>query len=817
MKKYNFKEIENKWKDKWYTDNIYAAEDFSEKPKKYILSEWPYPSGKMIHIGHAMRYTVPEIYSRYLRMNGYNVLFPTGWDAFGLPTEGFALKQKRTPQEVAEELARNYKKAMQDMGYGIDWDRETNSTDPKYYKWTQWLFLKFFEHGLAKLKEMPVWWCPELGNLADEEILTDKDGNKISERGSHKVKRKLFKQWILKLPEYAERLLSGLETVDYPEPIKVAQRNWIGKSVGAIIKFKIGNELVEVFTTRTDTLFGATFVALAPEHPIVEKLIEKADNAADIKEYVNKAKNMSDREKQALKEKTGIEALGIKATHPLTAKKLPVFITNYILIDYGTGAIMGVPAHDERDMDFAQKYNLEILDVIAPPKTHNKNERPYTGYGTLINSGEFSGLKSEKAIEKILEKLGKNSLGYPKITYKVRDWVFSRQHYWGEPIPVVYKEDGQIEAIVNTEDTARVHKILPLELPYSMEHDPLPDGSAPLARLKDWVETKDSTGRPAKRETQTMPTWAGSSWYYLRFADANNEKEFCNYEKLKYWLPVDHYFGGAEHTTVHLLYSRFWHQFFYDIGIVPTPEPYQKRTNGGLLLAEDGKKMSKRLGNTVEPGELIEKYGADATRMAIAFIGPYTDTYPWNEGCIRATHKLLGTINSMRSKVSENNESNKNVIKAYNILIKKLTEMLENFKMNTGVSEIMKFVNVIKSVDNIGKDIWEGFILALAPFAPFLAEDLWQSFKGYSKWKSENSVHLQSWPKYNKEIVRDLYITIPVQINGKVRDEIEIEQDEDESSVKEKALAREKVSKYVDSKNIKKFMYVEGKIVSFVV
>jgi len=968
MADYNFKKIEQNWKEKWFDNNIYEAVDFSEKPKKYILAEWPYPSGKMIHIGHAMRYTVPEVYSRYLRMKGYNVMFPMGWDAFGLPTEGHALKENKSPQKVTIELAKNYKKAMQDMGYAIDWERETNSTDPEYYKWTQWLFLKFYEHGLAKFKEMPVWWCKELGNLADEEIITDEDGNKVSERGGHKVERRPFGQWVLKIPKYAEKLLAGLDDVNFPNHIKVAQRHWIGKSEGAEIDFEVAvenNETenakalspIKVFTTRLDTIYGAAFIALAPEHPVLEKLSLNAKNKPKVEKYVEKAKNMGDLERQTLKEKTGIKLEGVYAVHPFTAEKLPIFVTNYIIMTYGTGAVMGVPAHDARDNEFAQSKGLDIKTVIEPvtgekseneefrrsivalvhnPKTnkilsinwgeklggnllvggglaekedpvecaireiaeetgytnvkhittsetihhhyfaHSKNvarqidatglyfelvdetqdstnleddekdkfavewltkeeaeskiqdplhkyvfdkfilKKVYVDYGILVNSGEFSELSSEKAIKLMNEKLEKEGRGSAKITYKIRDWVFSRQHYWGEPIPLIYKENGEVEAIVNSENLNEIHEKLPLELPYSKDYSPGEDGSAPLAKLTDWVKTTDSEGGEATRETQTMPTWAGSSWYYLRYIDPENTEAFADMDKLKYWLPVDQYFGGAEHTTVHLLYSRFWHQFFYDIGIVPTKEPYQWRINGGLLLAADGKKMSKRLGNIVEPGELIEQYGADATRMAICFIGPYTDTYPWNEGCLKATARLLGGIWGMRERVSEGVKMSAEVVKSYHKMVKKVGEMYEDLKMNTAVSEIMIFVNGLKGIEKIDKEVWTGFVRVLAPMAPFLSEELWQESVG-SEWTKGTSVHLQEWPKFDEKLARDEVVMIPVQVNGKVRDEIEVAVNAAEDVVRGLVFKSEKVAKYVDESSVKRFVYVPGRVVSLVV
>lgn len=797
QQKYEYTQIENNWKPKWYDNDLYKANDFSQKPKKYILAEFPYPSGKSLHVGHAMRYTVPEIYSRFLRMQGYNVLFPMGWDAFGLPTEGFALKSGKTPQEVTRELATAYKAAMQNIGYAIDWSREINTTDPKYYKWTQWLFLKFWEHGLAKLEEMPVWWCAELGNLADEEIVLDARGNKVSERGNYPVERKLFRQWILKIPEYAEKLLEGLDAVDFPEHIKIAQRNWIGKSVGAYVKFLVSNHALEVFTTRPDTLYGVTFIALAPEHPLLGELLSTCSNKATVQTFIDHAKNLSDIERQSLKEKAGIRLEGVWANHPFEegTRKIALYVTNYVLADYATGCIMGVPAHDARDHEFAQKYGLEIIPVIE-----TKEELPYEGSGIAINSGEFSGLTTEEFKKQVVTKLEQHNLGNSAITYKIRDWVFSRQHYWGDPIPLIYKKDASLEAVTD----------LPLELPTAIEYDPLPDGSAPLARQMTWVNTTDSEGNPAKRETQTMPTWAGSSWYYLRYIDPNNETAFASAEKLDYWLPVDNYFGGAEHTTVHLLYSRFWHRFFYDIGLVPTPEPYQWRMNGGLLLAEDGRKMSKRFGNMVEPGELIEKYGADATRMAICFLGPYTDTYPWNFGTIKATFAFLRTIWKMQSKVVVDTDASKEIQRAYHQMLKNITRMLEDLKMNTAISQLMIFVNKLKTEKNINTDLWKDFLKVLAPFAPFITEELWQKANRFTEWKNENSVHVQPWPKFDENLAKEEVLTIPVQVNGKVRGEIEVTEGESDSSVKEKAAP------FAKDAAIKKLIYIPGKIVNLV-
>lgn len=806
MPGYNFKEVENKWKGEWYTNNIYEAVDFSSKPKKYILAELPYPSGKSLHIGHAMRYTIPEVYSRYLRMKGYNVLLPMGWDSFGLPTEEYALKQNTAPQKVMEELGTSYKKAMQDMGYAIDWNREINTCDPNYYKWTQWLFLKFYEEGLAELKDMPVWWCSELGNLADEEIVNDENGDKVSERGGYKVERRMHRQWVLKMPEYADKLLDGLEHVDYSESIKTAQKNWIGKSDGTEIKFIVSDNELKVFTTRPDTIYGVTFLALAPEHPIIERLKEKVQNYAQVSAYIDKAKSLSDIEKQTNKDKTGIKLEGVYAKHPFdeVTREIPVFVTNYVLYGYATGSVMGVPAHDERDLEFAKKHNLEVISVID-------------GQNQMINSNKYNGMPHEKFFEESLKRLENEHKGSKSTTYKLRDWVFSRQRYWGEPIPVVYREDGTTEAIVDTKEADEVNKKLPLVLPETTDFKPQSDGSSPLSKIPEFVNTFDKNGKPAKRETQTMPTWAGSSWYFLRYADANNKNEFANYEKLKYWLPVDKYFGGAEHTTVHLLYSRFWMHFFYDLKIVPYSEPYKWRMNGGLMLGSDGRKMSKRWGNVVEPAQLLDKYGADATRMTLCFIGPYDDTYPWNEGAIKSISKLLLTVHDLKNKVDANKEPDADLEKSFNILVKNVTNMIENLKMNTAVSEIMIFVNEAKKHEEVSINIWKDFLKILAPFTPFLAEDLWQEINSFKNWQNENSVHVQEWPKYDENITMSNQVTIPVQINGKLRGEIVVKRNLSEKEVQKLVLVNEKVSKHLQNVKIKKFIYIKDKIVNIVV
>ncbi|MFZ2663935.1 MAG: leucine--tRNA ligase [Patescibacteria group bacterium] len=816
MEGYDHKKIEEKWKELWFKDNIYEAKDFSDKPKKYILAEFPYPSGKAIHVGHAMRYTVPDVYSRYLRMKGYNVMFPMGWDAFGLPAENYAIKTGEHPSKLNHQIITDYKGAIQGMGYGVDWNREIATTDPSYYKWTQWLFLKFFKAGFAEYKESPVWWCEKMKTvLADEEVINDKDGNKMSERGEYPVEKKMFKQWLLKIPAYAEKLLEGLDKIDFPDAIKIAQKNWIGKSEGAEVIFDIEGEKTPVFTTRPDTLYGVTFMAIAPENPLVSRLIDKVKNKKDVNQYINKVRNKSDLERQAGKEKTGIILEGVQAIVPLTNKKIPVFVADYVLAGYGTAVVMGVPAHDERDFDFAKKFDLEIVKVIESKEGNREESKCYAGEGVMVNSGKYNGMKSEDFKQKIMEDLEKEGLGKKSTIFKIRDWVFSRQRYWGEPIPLVHLEDGSIEPIVNPDDVKGVKEVLPLTLPELPDYSPREDGASPLERDKEWVNI-EFNGKKAKRETNTMPNWAGSCWYYLRYCDPKNDEVFANEEKLKYWLPVDRYFGGAEHTTMHLLYSRFWHKFLYDQKLVPTEEPYQWRLNGGLLLGADGRKMSKSYGNVVEPVEYIEKYGADSLRLSICFLGPYEDTYPWNSNSIKATNRLIQTIYSLKTKVGDNKPS-KDIERSYNLMVKNVTDMIENLKMNTCISEIMIFVSKLKNEEKINLDMYKGLIKIISPFTPFVAEELWQEVNNFGEWKKENSVHLQEWPLFDESLFKEDVLTIPVQVNGRVRTEIKVERDEDEESVKKKISENEKVIKHLEGKPIKKFIYIKNKIISLVI
>lgn len=825
MAKYDFKKIENKWKDKWYKDNIYKAFDFSEKPKKYILAEFPYPSGRSMHVGHVMRYTVPEIYSRFLRMRGYNVMFPMGWDAFGLPAENYAVKTGNHPAVLTKELTDFYRQSMKDMGYGIDWEREVNTTDPKYYKWTQWIFLKFWENGLAEIREEPVWWSDKMKTvLAEEEVIKDEEGNLVAERDGSSVTKRLLKQWVLKMPKYAERLIQGLDTIDFPDSIKAAQKNWIGKKVGINISYPINEldgEKIVCFTTRPDTNFGATFIVLAPEHPFVNRMINgevKVDSKIldKVKEYVEQAKNKTDLDRMIeIKDKSGVDT-GFTAKNLLNGKNIPIWIADFVLGHFGTGGVVGVPGHDIRDFQFANKFGIEIIRVVVGPDGDSSpitsQEQVQEDAGTMINSEFLDGMEIMEAKDKIMDYIVAQGWGELTTSYSLRDWVFSRQRYWGEPIPLIHCEDGHVEAIADTTDIDSVKNNLPLELPEVPDYNPTDDGLSPLAANTDWVNTVDSNGNPAKRETNTMPNWAGSCWYYLRYIDPNNDDSIADMKKMKYWLPVDRYFGGSEHTYLHLLYSRFWHQFLYDQGVVPTAEPYQWRMNGGILLGEDGRRMSKSIGNIIEPQEKLQKYGADAVRLYIIFLGPYDGTFPHNESSLKAAHRLVKNIYEVAEKVGE--AENTILEKKYHKMVKKVTEMAENLRMNTIVSEFMIFVKELKAVEIIPKEIWLGFVRLIAPFAVFTAEELWHDINGWNEWKPENSVHLQEWPTFDPELVKEKRIEIPIQIKGKLRTTIEIDLDASEEDVRKAVFGLDEVKKWIEESQVEDFRYVTGRIVS---
>lgn len=822
---YNHKNIEEKWKNKWYEDNIYEAVDFSDKPKKYILAELPYPSGKFLHIGHMMRYTVPEIYSRFLRMQGYNVMYPMGWDSFGLPAETFAIKEGITPQEAIKNASKNYRQAMQNMGYAIDWNREINTSDPKFYKWTQWMFIKLWEQGLAKIKEMPVWWCEELGVLADEEVLSDDSSptGKKSERGGYPVSKKLKKQWVLDIPKYAERMLQDLDKVDYTDSVKQGQKNWIGKTEGINITYTLKNlnETITCFTT-TPVNWGATFLVIAPEHKLVKKITSE-NQKTKVNEYIKKAINKTDLERiQDKKEKTGVFT-GAYAINHVTNEQIPVYVADFVLNTVGTGAVQGCPAHDERDFDFAKRYKLPIVrvvesedgktDKIIDPEKEDF-EFAKTGKGInrpMVNSDFLNGMPFEEAMQKTMDYFEKNGWGKRATTYKIREQIFSRQRYWGEPIPLIYKKDGTIEALKENQ--------LPLELPYMKDFLPGEDGISPLEKNKEWNETIDSNKNPAKRETDTMPTWAGSNWYYIRYIDPNNDREFANMEKLKYWMPVDKYFGDSGHTTAHLIYTRFWYKFLYDQGLVPHSEPIHWRMSGGLLLGADNQKMSKsRPEYVVNPKDVLENYGADAARTYLSFIGPYDETYPWNENGIKACYRLMVNIYALREKVvkTPTNEAQE-IDKKLHKTIKDVTKMYEEIKINTVVAKIMEFVNLAKKQKEISKETYLNFLKIVAPIAPFLAEDLWQDVNGYKTWKKENSVHLQDWPKFDENLTVEKTFALPIQINGKLKDAITINRDLDNKNVQDTVLNSTKIKKLIQGKKIVKFIYIKNKIVNIVV
>ena len=800
MSNYSFQEIENKYRKSWHEKKVYEAVDFSNKPKKYVLAEFPYPSGAALHIGHMMRFSAADIYSRFLRMSGYNVLFPMGWDAFGLPAENYAIKTGIHPSITTKKSIETMKNSLIHMGFGFDWDREISTIDPEYYKWTQWLFLKFYENGLAEYKEMPLWWCEDLKTvLAEEEVLEDANGNKISERGGHPVTRKNLKQWILKMPQYAQKLIDGLNETDFPDHIKNSQINWIGRSEGSELNFDIKNqnEKIRIFTTRIDTIFGATFLVISPEHPILEKIVTP-ENKEEVSKYQEKVKSKSELERTELqKDKSGVFT-GSFAVNPISYKEIPIYIGDFVLMSYGTGAIMGVPAHDERDFEFAAKYNLDIIPVIKNENT----ELPNKDYGILINSNEYNNFSSIDAKNKLNEFIEKNSIGNKKVNFKLRDWVFSRQRYWGEPIPLIHLENGNIIP----------EKNLPLVLPEVPNYEPSSDASAPLAKNTDWVEV-EIDGKKGKRETNTMPNWAGSSWYFLRYIDPHNKNEFASQDKLKYWLPVDNYFGGSEHTTMHLLYSRFWHKFFYDLGIVPTTEPYQWRLNGGLVLGADGKKMSKSLGNTVDPMPISEKYGVDAIRMGISSMGPVEDTFPWNENGVKACFKFLNTVWNLSEKLTNEKIDSQEI--HINNLIKNISNMYQNIRLNTAVSEIMIFVNNVKNDEKISKDVYLKFLKCLAPLAPFISEELYQKVNS-TEFSKESSIHTSEFPKVNETLLSAMEINLPIQINGKLISTIKIPQNLSQNEVLIEAQKNEKISKALENKEIKKIIFVPNKIISII-
>jgi leucyl-tRNA synthetase len=791
---YPFQKIEKKWQNYWEKKKFYQAEDFSKNPKKYILVEFPYLSGEGLHVGHVRSYSALDAISRKKRMEGYNVLYPIGWDAFGLPTENSAIKQRINPNIIVQRNIKVFKKQLKSLGLSFDWSREINTTDPNYYKWTQWIFLQFFKRGLAYQAEMPINWCPQCKiGLANEEVISGR-----CERCGAETEKRNIKQWLLKITKYADRLLEDLDKVDYLEKIKIQQQNWIGRSEGTTIKFSN----IEVFTTRADTIFGVTALVIAPEHPLVEKLTTK-ENKTKVKKYLEAAKKKSDLERtEAEKEKTGVFT-GSYCLNPVNNEKIPVWVGDYVVATYGGGAVMVVPAHDKRDYQFAKRYGLGIRQVIYGSKL----KEAFTDDGILINSGQFDGLTSKEARNRISNWLEKNKFGKKSVQYKLRDWIFSRQHYWGEPIPIIHcKKCGAVPV---------PEKELPVKLPYVKKYQPTQTGESPLAAITKWTKVVcPECGGTARRETDTMPNWAGSSWYFLRYIDPKNKRCFADFKKLKYWTPVDLYNGGMEHTTLHLLYSRFWHKFLYDLNLVPTPEPYAARRSHGMVLAEDGRKMSKSFGNVINPDEIVKKFGADTLRLYEMFMGPFDQAINWNNQGVVGVFRFLNRVWQLQTKIHPSRlrlSSAECPTLRIDKSIKKISEDLDNMKFNTAVSQLMILVNEFEKQGNLSREIYETFLKLLAPFAPHIAEELWQKL-GHKK-----SIHLEKWPQYNPRLIQEEKFQLVIQLNGKVRDKIEVDADISEAEAKKLALSQEKIKKWLEEKEIKKTIFIPGRLINIVI
>jgi len=803
-KQYPFADIEPKWQKFWLDNKTFKAEDFSKKPKYYILDMFPYPSGAGLHVGHPEGYTATDIVARFKRMNGFNVLHPMGWDAFGLPAEQYAIQTGTHPRETTQKNIKNFRKQIQRLGFSYDWDREVDTTDPNYYKWTQWIFLQLYKKGLAYEEEIPVNWCPELKTvLANEEVVDGK-----SERGGHPVERRPMRQWMLKITEYADRLLEDLDDLDWPESLKEMQRNWIGKSVGANVHFKVkdGGQDITVFTTRPDTLFGATYMVLAPEHPLVSK-ITTSDQKESVKKYQAAAQNKSDLDRTELsKEKTGIFT-GAHAINPVNGQSIPIWIADYVMMTYGTGAIMAVPAHDMRDHEFAIKFKLPIIEVVQGGEDVQKEA--YVGEGVLVNSDLINGLAVPEATQKITTWLEKKKLGEPCVQYKLRDWIFSRQRYWGEPFPLIIKEDGSTDAVSE--------KDLPVTLPEMDRFEPNADGDPPLSNAQDWVKTKDSKGNPASRETNTMPQWAGSCWYYLRYIDPQNSEKAWDPKKEKYWMNVDLYVGGVEHAVLHLLYARFWHKVLYDLGHVSTKEPFQKLINQGLILGNDGEKMSKSRGNVVSPDEIIDKYGADAMRLYEMFMGPLSQVKPWKTDGLEGTYRFCQRI--WRLIVAEGGGLEKNITdieispelnQLLHQTIKEVTEDTESLSMNTAIAKLMTLLNEFYKLKEVPKEAVETFILLVSPYTPHLAEELWERL-GHSE-----PLAYHPWPKFDAKVAIKASVNIAIQVNGKIKVRFDVPSDLSKSDLEKCALDHDEVKDLLDGKSPKKVIAVPGRLVNII-
>ncbi len=800
--KYDHTGMEAKWQKQWEEKGVFHASNDSDKPKYYTLIEFPYPSGQGLHVGHPRSYTALDIVARKRRLMGYNVLYPIGWDAFGLPTENFAIKNHVHPEVVTKKNIARFKQQLQSLGISFDWSREINTTDPSYYKWTQWIFLQLFKHGLAYKKEASVNWCTSCKCvLANEEVV-----NGVCERCGSEVVRKVKSQWMLKITEYAQRLIDDLDLVDYPDRVKALQKNWIGRSTGAEVDFDttLGNKLT-VYTTRPDTLFGATYMVISPEHPVIEKWAGQIQNMDEVRAYQEAAAKKSDFERtEVAKDKTGVKLLGVQAINPVNDREIPIFISDYVLVSYGTGAIMAVPAHDTRDWEFAKKFGLPIIEVV---KGGSVQEEAFTdcATGIMVNSGLLDGLSVEEAKVKITEWLTENHRGRAKVNFKLRDWVFSRQRYWGEPIPIVYCEKCGYVPLPESE--------LPLTLPEVDSYEPTENGESPLANMTDWVNTTcPHCGGSAKRETDTMPQWAGSSWYFLRYTDPRNDQALASQQALEYWTPVDWYNGGMEHTTLHLLYSRFWHKFLYDIKVVPTPEPYAKRTSHGMILGENGEKMSKSRGNVVNPDDIVKEYGADTMRLFEMFIGDFEKAAPWSAAGIRGCRRFVERYWNLQDILVKDGGIRASLETPFHKTIKKVGEDIENLKFNTAIAALMSLINDIYDSGSITPEELKVFTILLNPFAPHVTEEVWSLNK-----LGEEMVCQQQWPAYDENKCKDETIEIVVQVNGKVRGKLSMPADVAKNAAVAAAKADEKICAAIGGKTILKEIYVPGKLVNLVV
>lgn len=800
--KYNHKAVEEKWQKIWEDKGVFHASEDTSKEKFYALIEFPYPSGQGLHVGHPRPYTALDTVARKRRLEGYNVLYPIGWDAFGLPTENYAIKNHIHPEIVTKKNIARFKKQIQSLGISFDWSREINTTDPEYYKWTQWIFIQLYKHGLAYKKEMNVNWCTSCKCvLANEEVV-----NGVCERCGSEVVHKVKSQWMLKITEYADRLINDLDLVNYPDRVKAQQKNWIGRSKGAEVDFTTTTgDTLTIYTTRADTLYGATYMVISPEHPMIEKWADKISNMDEIKKYQEAAARKSDFERtEVAKEKTGVRIDGVNAINPVNNKEIPIFISDYVLVSYGTGAIMAVPAHDTRDWEFAKKFDLPIIEVV---KGGNVQEEAYTdcANGIMVNSGMLDGLTVDEAKKKIIDWLTSEGKGHSKVNYKLRDWVFSRQRYWGEPIPMVYCEKCGYVPLDE--------KDLPLKLPMVESYEPTDNGESPLAKMTDWINTTcPCCGGKAKRETDTMPQWAGSSWYYLRYMDPHNKSALASKEALNYWSPVDWYNGGMEHTTLHLLYSRFWHKFLYDLGVVPTPEPYAKRTSHGMILGENGEKMSKSRGNVVNPDEIVDEYGADTMRLYEMFIGDFEKAAPWSKASIRGCRRFVERYWNLQNVLIDGDNIRPELEGAFNKTIKKVGEDIENIKFNTAIATLMALINDISNVKSINKEELRIFSILLNPFAPHVTEEVYEACK-----LGDGILAEAKWPEYDESKCVDESVEIVVQVNGKIKAKLNIPVDADKDAVLELAKNDENVKKAIDGMNIIKEIVVPKKLVNLVV